>query len=287
MLNVIAQFYEDKDPGRALELEECLRRNLDCPWVSSVHQLVEAQTVLPEWATSHPKLVEQRVEGRLTYAGAFAYANLHLQGKTVCLMNADTFVDPLSSWREIRDLDPRFVLCQSRHDLQADGSLQMSKPLIKGFGAVSQDAWIWRSPLSVPNADFELGRLGCDNAIAHRFKAAGYVLLNRGSVLKIGHIDRCRGKDEIGTVAYHTTHEGKDIQRPAAHGWALVPDMHLVPPPEVLLEKLPSSALQKYMLSAEILSTLWEPTEEVIRQPETPALKTREESSNKAKTNAA
>ena len=104
MLNIIVQYYNDSNPERQAEIDACFRRNLDCPWVKQLHNLVEPQTCVPAWLQEHPKYVETRLTNRLTYADAIEYGNETLNGERICLMNADTFVDAESPWFEVKDL---------------------------------------------------------------------------------------------------------------------------------------------------------------------------------------
>src|SRR5436190_23791826 len=70
----------------------------------------------------------------------------------------------------------------------------MTKRTGRSF-ANSQDAWIFRAPLeNVNHCDFCVGTLGCDNAIAHRIKQAGYLPVNAPQQFKVFHLDRVRGK---------------------------------------------------------------------------------------------
>jgi hypothetical protein len=264
MLHVIVQYYNDPNPERQAEIDDCFQRNLSCPWVEEIHNLVEPDTVMPEWLVEHPKYVEKRVTKRLSYAQAIDYGNQKLIGKRICLMNADTFVDAESPWFEVKKVDPKVILCQTRHELSSSGDLVMDPIYFESWGRNTQDAWIWQSPITVPNSDFELGRLGCDNAIAHRFKSAGYLVVNRGSVLKIGHIDRCRGKTAAQTCQFHSQRETRQEFRPASEGWAFVPDIQLTPPLETLLEHLKLSGLHSYVIASELISTLWDIDPEVL-----------------------
>ena len=264
MLNIIVQYYNDSSPERQAEVDDAFRRNLDCPWVTQLHNLVEPETVVPDWLEAHPKYVERRLLGRLTYLDAIEYGNECLKGERVCLMNADTFVDTESPWFHVREIDPKIILCQTRHELLSSGELVMDPAYRKSWGRNTQDAWIWLSPIRVPNADFELGRLGCDGAIAHRFKSAGYYVVNRGAVLKIGHIDVCRGKTAGQTCAFHSRNASTSEPRPAADGWAFVPDIQLTPDLEVLLEHVNPTSFQKYLIASELISTFLEPEPEVL-----------------------
>ena len=270
MLNIIAQYYNDSNPERQTEIDDAFRRNLDCPWVTQLHNLVEPETDVPDWLAAHPKYVERRLQGRLTYLDAIEYGNESLKGERICLMNADTFVDAESPWFHVRDIDPKIILCQTRHELLSSGELVMDPAYRKSWGRNTQDAWIWLSPIRVPNADFELGRLGCDGAIAHRFKSAGYYVVNRGATLKIGHIDACRGKTAAQTCAFHSRNASASDPRPAADGWAFVPDIQLTPDLEVLLEHVRPTSFQKYLIASELISTFLEPEPEVLGREPTP-----------------
>ena len=99
-------------------------------------------------------------------------------------MNADTFVDAESPWFDVREIDPNIILCQTRHELVDSGELMMEPASPKKLGPEYAGCVDLAEPDPVPNADFELGRLGCDGAIAHRFKSAGYFVVNRGATFK-------------------------------------------------------------------------------------------------------
>ena len=135
MLHIIAQYYNDSNPERQAEVDEAFRRNLDCPWVTQLHNLVEAETDVPDWFAAHPKYAERRLEGRLTYLDAIEYENESLRGERICLMNVDTFVDAESPWFDVREIDPNIILCQTRHELLSSGELVMEPALTKEAGA--------------------------------------------------------------------------------------------------------------------------------------------------------
>ena len=135
MLNIIVQYYNDSNPERQAEVDDAFRRNLDCPWVTQLHNLVEPETDVPDWLEAHPKYVERRLLGRLTYLDAIEYGNECLKGERICLMNADTFVDAESPWFHVREIDPKIILCQTRHELLSSGELVMDPAYRKKLGA--------------------------------------------------------------------------------------------------------------------------------------------------------
>src|SRR5437016_2566628 len=97
-IHLIIQYCNDPRPERAREYEECLRRNLNCPAIAAVHNLVEEQTVMPEELGRHEKYRETRVGRWLTYKHALEYASEKLAGEVVGIANLDIFFDPRSNW---------------------------------------------------------------------------------------------------------------------------------------------------------------------------------------------
>ena len=61
------------------------------------------------------------------------------------------------------------VLCLSRHDVCEDGALQFDSHV----ATLSQDVWAFRAPLPKVDAQFLMGKPGCDNRIAYEFRKAG------------------------------------------------------------------------------------------------------------------
>ena len=96
----------------------------------------------------------------------------------------------------------------------------------------TQDAWLFKTPICIHshiNYDFELGFLGCDNAIADRLVKSGYKLINQPITYKIFHYDTAKGKTSANFIAKHTseTKEKKDKPKnkyPERIGSYLVPN---------------------------------------------------------------
>jgi len=206
-IQVLVQYFIADDADRQAEYDFCVQANLANENVAKMHCLLEPNTTAPDWLATHPKYVEFRVPGRLTYKEAFEYANANLSGEICALMNLDIFLDHNSDWRgtaftvepssgKLTDglLDMGVVLCLSRHEFDGVGASTKDEQLQKLAYANAQDCWIFRSPVFVQECDFKMGMLGCDNAIAHRFKISGYIPVNSPNEFKIHHYDVCRGK---------------------------------------------------------------------------------------------
>jgi hypothetical protein len=256
-LHLIIQYCNDPRPARQAEYDQCVGRNLDNAHIAAVHNLVEPTTRVPETIRVHQKYREQPLSRWMTYRDAFAFANADLAGEVVAIANLDIFLDPTSPWDRVAEvLDPAgIVLCLSRIEFTPVGPPFKDPQLDQMAFANSQDAWVFRAPLEVPDCDFEIGTLGCDNAIAQRIKDAGRIPVNLAERFRIFHYDLARGK----TFANHAqVHAAEAATRPHPHperqGQYLVPNMDQVKSVDELLEALKVSDLQRYMVICDVLS---------------------------------
>jgi hypothetical protein len=254
-IHLIVQYCNDSRPGRQAEYDECLRRNLACPAIAAVHNLVEPDTSVPEEFREHPKMREHGLDRWLTYQDAFAYANERLQGETVAITNLDIFLDPSSGWNDLGFLANGVVLCLSRFEWDTDGRV-FRDPGFERLGfANTQDAWVFQAPFEVPDCDFEIGTLGCDNAIAERIKRAGRIPVNAASRYRIFHFDRCRGKTSANQQEVHRNDRAdRPRRRPEEEGQYLLPDMDQVRSIDQLLTALNATELQRYMVACDVMS---------------------------------
>jgi hypothetical protein len=144
-IHLIIQYCNDPRPERQAEYDECLRRNLACPAIVAVHNLVERKTTVPEAFRGHTKMREHGLERWMTYQDAFAYAKERLQGEVVAIANLDIFLDPTSDWSDLDFLTNGVVLCLSRFEWDIDGRV-FRDPGFERLGfANTQDAWVFRS----------------------------------------------------------------------------------------------------------------------------------------------
>src|SRR6266487_3408377 len=176
-IHVIVQYCTHPLPQRVAEYDECVERNLANPHVAMVHNLAQVGTAVPLQFQSHRKYRAKPLGRWMTYRDAFDYANAELSGELVCVSNLDVFLDPQTQWDAAAQIlsDGVRVLCLSRIEMRRDGSIFKDPELDRLSFALSQDAWVFRPPINVKNCDFEIGILGCDNAIAHRLRNSGYV----------------------------------------------------------------------------------------------------------------
>ena len=257
-IHVITQYCNTPRADRAAEYDECFRRNLDNPYVAAVHNLVEPQTTVPPQFRAHPKYREKVVERWMTYADAFAYANENLDGQVACLCNLDIFLDPSVDWDQAAaTVRNNIVLCLSRFEWNVDGTSGKDPTLDQLGFANSQDAWVFVAPIDVPRADFEIGTLGCDNAIAERIKATGRIPINAGSRFRIFHYDRARGKSMVNQHAiYAQERSHRPRRKPEDEGQYLLPDIDTVKSVDLILDFFRVNDVDRYRIICDVMTRL-------------------------------
>lgn len=259
-IHLVVDYYEDSRPARRAEILECMKRNLECPHVEAVHDLGTGESPPPAELRDHPKYRSHPIGRRLTFSDAFSYAAAVLPDRFVGISNLDIFLDPGSDWPFAERLvrQGNLVLCQSRWEQAADGSVFHDPAFATICFANTQDAWFFVPPFAPQNADFELGTLGCDNAIADRIRKAGRTPVNLGSRFRVIHVDRCRGKHGGNT---NEVHEQEQRERqvlysrfPEREGYYLTPDFDMSPSLDKLAESLQLTPLAKYQLICDMMT---------------------------------
>ena len=265
-VNVIIQTYNEPDENRRMELYYCLLQNLENPNIECIYNLYESadDSYLPTPIKSHKKYRGISGYQRLTYRDAFQFSNENLKGKICALINLDIMLDrdwDLTCLQTI--LSDRVILAQARHEIDLDtGKIYLDEGLKRLFLANSQDAWIYKAPIDLSETidiNFQLGLMGCDNAIADRLKNAGYIIFNMANRFKIIHLDKIRGKTTSNSVTYHRENEQKKSivnTHPEQSGQFLVPNFDTVKDISIdgLLNQLGASVEKKVWYISQILS---------------------------------
>ena len=228
-INIILQSYKETNLDRLKELEYCIRRNLENPYVKSIHDFGEGLIGDIPSSSLGPKyhFVNNPGNKWLTFDMAIRYANEKSVAVDVavdipvpnernnywCIINLDIFLDSESPWDLIRGrLNDGFVYAQSRHefDILSNGKkvIKMDDNFARMYHANTQDAWLFKTPVNIDSTDknsydFELGFLGCDNAIAERLVKNGYNVINQPVTYKIFHYDIAKGKTSSNYMEKH------------------------------------------------------------------------------------
>ena len=258
-LNIIFQSYNETNPERQKELLYCIQANLDNPYIKHIHDFgYQPEKYLPDAITKHSKYKsiqsiqsiksignKKLTDTWLTYETAFNYSNLQENitkyGSYWGIINGDIFLEyQQSQWQLIRGrLNSGFILAQSRHEFNilpnGETVAKMDDNFARMYHANTQDAWFYKAPIQIApdsniDVDFQLGMLGCDNAIADRLSKAGYKVINQPKTFKIMHYDIAKGKNSSNYLEKHLkeAHEKSNTKpknkHPERKGSYLVPN---------------------------------------------------------------
>jgi hypothetical protein len=160
MIRLLYNYYEDKNPARKKEIDFCLQKNLENPYINVV--IIEGAE-------------------KPTYTSFFNKIN-ELTGpddiNIIC--NSDIFLD--ETIQLTSKLEPHKAFALSRWEYVNANNIKLFER------ADSQDTWIIRGPATNIIGNFTLGLAGCDNRIAHELKDAGYQPTNPAKSIKTYHV---------------------------------------------------------------------------------------------------
>ncbi|MCK9273205.1 exostosin family protein, partial [Candidatus Gracilibacteria bacterium] len=99
------------------------------------------------------------------------------------LLNSDCYIDEENIDIILENITSNTVYCLSRWNIE---KIQPFKTKHYDIDC-SQDAWIFKGGVHNVNADFQMGVVGCDNAIAFEFEKANFYVSNPSKDIKIYH----------------------------------------------------------------------------------------------------
>ena len=195
---LIIEYFKHPNEDRHKEVVDTINANIRSDLFDEV--VVFHEGAKPK-DLSKRKLVTLVKAPRTTFADRFKYANEHFDKGDICIVaNSDIVFNETINEAEKMGDNNFFALTRFEEDEGHRGSIN------------SQDVWITRTPIReslIEKSDFELGRSGCDNAIAFNIVESGYYLENPSLLIKTYH----KHKDyaDIGNRAgvYHNNVEGQ------------------------------------------------------------------------------
>ena len=186
-LVLIQQLYKSPNKARDKELQKCLRKNLENPYVDEILLFTEGKDLnIP----SDKKIKQVPMKTRLSYANCIdAIQKVIGGGKLVVFANADIYLD--DSWKSLWSVNMKDVfLALLRWEEGVDGK----EPTLFGPRNDSQDTWVIHSD-SVLSKEWKLdafnipfGKAGCDNAILVEFLRNKFKIVNPAMSLKTIHV---------------------------------------------------------------------------------------------------
>ncbi|MEZ6126164.1 MAG: hypothetical protein R3C49_23795 [Planctomycetaceae bacterium] len=182
MIRLFTSYYHERHPVRQSEIDECLRRNLECSSIDKICILQEPS----ELPFQDPRIQTRPITERPRYADFFLWIDEVCKPSDISIIaNSDLYFD--QSLQMVKSLvRENTCLALSRWDVMKQGRVQLFE---RGD---SQDCWIVRGPVHGVSADFPIGVYDCDNRIAWEFERAGYRVVNPAFSLRTYHLHRTR-----------------------------------------------------------------------------------------------
>ena len=182
-INVFTNYYSEKKDRRRLELEECVSNNVLNPHINYIP--IVSQT-------------------RMKFNDFFNIINDYTSDDDVNIIcNLDIYFD--NNITIAQRIKPGEFWCLARWDYKRN------KKILHCNRPDSQDTWVFRGKMTKINADFEMGKRGCDNRLAFLAKEAGLNVTNPSKSVKTIHIHNSnirnynkRNKADLVRGPYHT-----------------------------------------------------------------------------------
>lgn len=128
------------------------------------------------------------IEGRPTFSELFQLTEKY-PNDINCFCNSDIYFNDLSLIRTIKD-NQCFAL--TRYDLKKDEQIFLNRN-------DSQDAWIFKGKIKPIDANFTMGKWGCDNRLAYEIQKAGYYILNPSLSIVTTHVHEIDNRNYLRT----------------------------------------------------------------------------------------
>lgn len=253
-MNIIVQTYNETNPERNAEYELCLLHNLNHFNIKAVYNLYESEDSVSKKVRTHPKYISVCLGKRMTYDDAFQFAKKEIpENEIVGIINLDICVSLAF------DLSQLVALCRtgehmaalSRHEHNSETGIPFLDPQFSQImHANNQDGWFFKNPIRPGNYNIELGRLGCDNAVAKELKLSGYNVVNMPERFVIVHHDSVRGKTSANFMDFHKN------EKVIYDGGTLVPNYDIIRHlcADKLMFEMKFTEIEKVMILSEIFN---------------------------------
>jgi len=196
-IHVFCQFFLPKTADRVVEIQKCLRFNIENPCIAKVYLLneriytEEEMGIVDSSAKDKAKIVQSNLGRRLKFSDVFAYIDdQDIKGYNV-IINSDIFLDKSIEKLQKSDIHKeKKMIALLRYEYDPTNIV---KSKIFGPRHDSQDTWILHSNFNIRPEhrkvfDFEFGKPGCDNKITYLMAILGYEVVNDPTFIKTYHV---------------------------------------------------------------------------------------------------
>jgi hypothetical protein len=194
---VYSQYYRTRTADRQLEIDECLRRNLNHPGISRIVLFCESDAPPVPSGTVPVEVIKS--DERITYAEWFRWLRRQTTGIGL-LLNADIYLDEGLAHLSSTFDQPEVFLALTRYNPGQAGFH------LNDFPHWTQDVWGLRADAELPESllyasSFPLGFPGCDNRIAYVLWSHGFHVRNPCYHVRSVHLQASKAR------AYNKTND--------------------------------------------------------------------------------
>lgn len=174
-MNLWTSYFVSENQLRQNEINFCLQKNIENNIIKTIYLICEEPI-----EQSHPKVKCILIKGRPTYNVFFHLINQYSEPEEWNIIsNSDIYFD--HTLIHLNKYSNACAIALTRWEVLQSGIKFLNR-------ADSQDCWMLKGKLRKINGDFQLGKAGCDNAIANRLKMTGYQVINPSKTIKSYHV---------------------------------------------------------------------------------------------------
>lgn len=192
---LITFLYNEKNLDRINEYKKCIEKNLSHKSINKLHVIYDVsnddkKNILLNFLKSK-KIKISYLKDRPTIGYIIKLVNKKYPNSKIILSNADIYFNKTLELLNDYDLSKKFITL-TRYDLQKDGSLKIRNDGGNFFNGITQDAWIFKTP--IPNfydQSIKVGLVGCEMLINYQAKKAGLDVINPCLSIQCCHLHQC------------------------------------------------------------------------------------------------
>ena len=184
----IQQYYHQKEIERRNEIDFCIKKNIENPYLDKLVLLNENDSIRTPYTST--KIEYNNIHKRMMFSDVYKYIQEKVEKNVICLYgNSDMYLGDMTKLYGI-DMDKKFVALL-RWDIT---DMNTQAHTIFGPRKDSQDVWgvlsdnIHNININTMNINFYFGILGCDNAIITIMNRNGFKSINPSYDIKTYHV---------------------------------------------------------------------------------------------------
>ena len=198
-ITLIQQFFINTDKMRNIEIQYCLKKNLENEYIDEILLLNEKIYSDEELGIDKmnndqkSKIIQINIKFRLTYKLAIDYVKNNNLSGYIILSNSDIYLD-----ETIKNIFKTSLYFGNCWYAQLRFEAYTKQIWENGKIGWAQDTWIFHTNCKIKDTsslDFNMGRLGCDNVIAYEIAKRNIYIYNDPYFIKTWHLHKSQNRD--------------------------------------------------------------------------------------------